>query len=303
MDRLRTFYFVAKLKSFTKAAEALALTQPAVSIQIKSLEQEYGTILFERAGREIVLTEAGKILFSHVERIFSELERAESRLREYSDPLRGTVSFGSSILCSTYLIPPILGKFRQLYPSVRFSLKVRYAEEVLKFIIENEIDFGIMGEGNKVNNEVFEVRQLLEDELVFVMPSSHNIDKNEVTLEEIIDENFIFPEEHSALRKYLNQKMDELGVSVKPYIEVGNIEVVKKFVEQNFGCSILSYISVKEEINSGKLAMRRIKSPFFRRKIILVKKRGRTLPPSAEFFIDFMNKEIEHNKESYELRL
>lgn len=303
MDRLRTFYFVAKLKSFTKAAEALALTQPAVSIQIKSLEQEYGTILFERSGREIVLTEAGKILFSHVERIFSELERAESRLREYSDPLRGTVSFGSSILCSTYLIPPILGKFRQLYPSVRFNLKVRYAEEVLKFITENEIDFGIMGEGNKMNSEVFEVRQLLEDELVFVMSSSHNIDKNEVTLEEIIDENFIFPEEHSALRKYLNQKMDELGVSVKPYIEVGNIEVVKKLVEQNFGCSILSYISVKEEIDSGKLAMRRIKSPFFRRKIILVKKRGRTLPPSAEFFIDFMNKEIEQNKESYELRL
>ncbi|HBT39275.1 MAG: Putative [NiFe] hydrogenase, gamma subunit [Thermotoga sp. 50_1627] len=291
LERLRTFYFVAKLKSFTKAAKYLALTQPAVSLQIKALENEYGTTLFERRGKEVILTESGKVLITYAEKILSAFEEMKLKLKKCGDPLCGKVSFGASILTAIYLLPSILGKFRRLYPQVQFTLRVRYAEEILEFLAENQVNFGIMGEGNRIDERSFDIEQLLEDELVFVMPPGHPFQAR-VSLEMVLAQELILPEEYSALRKYIDRQMGKLGVTLQPYIEVGNIEVVKKLVEQNFGCSILPSIAVRDEVEAGRLRTGRIEGLPLKRKILLVKKRGKILSPSEEFFIQFLKKEL-----------
>lgn len=301
MEKLKTFYFVAKLKSFTKAAEVLALSQPAVSFQIKSLEEEYGTVLFERIGREVSLTEAGEILFQHVEKIINELEAIDLALKRYADPLKGTVRLGASILCSTYLIPPILGKFRSLYPSVSFKIRARYAQEILKLLLENEVDFGIMGEGSPIDENIFDTSVLFQDELVFVTSKTQPKERKTVNLKDLTSEKLIMPESHSALRKFIDRQFQACGLAVEPYIEVGNIEVVKKLVEQGFGSSILSYISVKEEVRDGKLMVHRIEGLELRRNVILVKRRGKVISPSSEFFIEFLSKELNERKNEFQI--
>ncbi|MEG3066313.1 LysR family transcriptional regulator [Acetomicrobium sp.] len=111
MNKIITFHMVAKCKSFTRAAESLGLTQPAVSLQIKSLEDECGMELFERVGKNILLTDAGKTLLLYVEKILHTMEEAKRALKEAQDPLSGEIKFGASILSGIYVIPPILGKF------------------------------------------------------------------------------------------------------------------------------------------------------------------------------------------------
>lgn len=291
MEKLRTFYYVVKLKSLTKAAEQLALTQPAVSFQIRSLEEECGTKLLTRSGRKMVPTEAGKVVFSYAEKILALIEELHLTLANCRDPLVGKVYLGASILVSTYLLPPILGQFRKLYPGIHFELKVRYASELLQFVYEGELSFAIMGEGSRINNKTFEIETLLQDKLVLVVPSDRRL-SGETTLEDVLKENFILPEPVSALRKYIDRKLEELGVHIEPYIEIGNIEVVKKLVEQGFGCSILPYISVQEEVRNGKLRICKIKDLDLTRNILLVKKQNKVLAASEELFIKFLKQQI-----------
>ena len=151
MNKPKTFYTIAKYRNFTKAGELLGLTQPAVSLQMKALEEEYFTKLFERIGRDVFLTEAGKVLFEYAERILTTLEEANLAIKECEDSYKGKVSFGVSMFAGAYIIPPILGRYKEHHPETMFFVKVRYVKDVFPLIIENEVDFGLMGEGEQKN--------------------------------------------------------------------------------------------------------------------------------------------------------
>ncbi|MFA5077847.1 MAG: LysR family transcriptional regulator [Candidatus Micrarchaeia archaeon] len=301
MNKLRTFYTIAKYRSFTKAGELLGLTQPAVSLQMKALEEEYCTKLFERIGREVFLTDAGKVLFEHAERILTTLEEADLAIKECKDPFKGKVSFGASMFAGAYIIPPILGRFKEYHPGIVFSVKVRYAKDIFPLILENEVDFGLMGEGErKPDDTSFLTEVILREEMVFVMPRGHKFaEKKSVSMHDIVQENLVLPERFSASRRYIESEFQRNNLSVKPYLEIGNIEVVKKLVEQNFGSSILSWASVREEVAARRICAARITGVSFERDILLVKKREKTFFPATTLFIDFLLDEVTQNKDQF----
>lgn len=301
MDKLKTFYTIAKYRSFTKAGEMLGLSQPAVSFQIKALEEEYCTKLFERIGRDVFLTDAGKVLFEYAERILTTLEEANLAIKECKNPFKGKVSFGVSMFAGTYIIPPILGKFKEYYPGTMFSVKVRYAKDIFPLILENEVDFGLMGEGEKRPEDgSFSTEVILREEMVFIMPKCHKFaEKKSVSIHEIVQENLVLPEKLSASRRYIEREFLQNNLYIKPYLEIGNIEVVKKLVEQNFGCSILSWASVREEVAARRICAARITGVSFQRDILLVKKSQKVFFPATTLFVDFLLKEVTQNKEQF----
>ena len=277
MNKIITFHMVAKCKSFTRAAESLGLTQPAVSLQIKSLEDECGMELFERVGKNILLTDAGKTLLLYVEKILHTMEEAKRALKEAQDPLSGEIKFGASILSGIYVIPPILGRFNREHPHVTF----------------NKIDFAIMGEGDKSQRKQgLSFTSLLEDELVFVTSPMHKLaSKKTVSAYEVLNQDLILTEKYSATRNYIDSEFNRYGVCIEPYLELGNIEVVKKLVAEDFGSSILSWISVKREVAEGNLHASKIEEMNLVRRVFLVKRKGKKFLPATNLFLSFLKSE------------
>lgn len=292
MDRLKIFYAVAQYRSFTKAAEALGLTQPAISFQIKALENEYCTELFERIGREIFITDSGKTLMIYAEKILSALEEADLALKESNNPLKGRVNFGASIVASIYILPRILGDFKRRYPNIALSMKMRYASarDIIRDIARNEIDFGIMVEDDEAQNEMDLLSTpLLKDELVFVMSPRHRFaNRKIIPVNEILSENLILGASHSATRNYIDGEFSKLGLHITPYLELENLEVIKKMVEEDFGSGILSWASIRSEVMDKKLCATRLEGMKLRRNISLVKRRQKTFFPATSLFVDFL---------------
>ena len=293
MNKIITFHMVAKCKSFTRAAESLGLTQPAVSLQIKSLEDECGMELFERVGKNILLTDAGKTLLLYVEKILHTMEEAKRALKEAQDPLSGEIKFGASILSGIYVIPPILGKFKREHPHVTFSVKIRFARDLIESIEDNKIDFAIMGEGDKSQRKQgLSFTSLLEDELVFVTSPMHKLaSKKTVSAYEVLNQDLILTEKYSATRNYIDSEFNRYGVCIEPYLELGNIEVVKKLVAEDFGSSILSWISVKREVAEGNLHASKIEEMNLVRRVFLVKRKGKKFLPATNLFLSFLKSE------------
>lgn len=301
MNRLRTFYTVAQYGSFTKAAEVLGLTQPAVSLQIKALEDEYCTELFERVGRDIFTTDSGKTLMIYAEKILSALEEVNLALKECKNPLKGRVNFGASVFAGIYILPPILGNFKRSYPEVAFSIKIRYAEDIMKGIVGNEIDFGITGECDEGQNDKTLLSvPLLKNELVFVMSPRHRFaNRKIIPVNEILNENLILPEKYSATRNFIESEFSKLGFQITPYLELGNIEVIKKMVEEDFGSGILSWASVRSSVMNKELCARRLEGVKLIRNISLVKRQQKTFFPATNLFIDFLKDAIELTAKSF----
>lgn len=290
MEKLRIFYTIATCKSFTKAAEILGLTQPDVSLQIKSLEKEYCTKLFEKIGKEIFLTDSGKVLLVYAEKILSTMEEANLALKECNNPLRGRVNFGASMLVGTYILPSLLGNFKKAYPEISFSIKIRYAKDLITLLENNDIDFCVVGEGSKKQlGKTLFFTPLLKDELVFIMPPKHKLaDKKIVSVSEVLKEKLILPEKYSATRNYIDSEFQKLGFTIEPYLEIGNIEVVKKIVEEDFGSGILSWISVRNEVKDKKLRAAKIEGLKLIRNVFLIKRQEKTFFPATTLFVDFL---------------
>jgi len=304
MDRLKIFYTVAQYRSFTKAAEVLGLTQPAISFQIKALENEYCTELFERIGRDIFITDSGKTLMIYAEKILSALEEADLALKESNNPLKGRVNFGASIVAGIYILPRILGNFKRRYPNVALSMKMKYASArdiIVGDIARNEIDFGIMVEDNQAQNEKDLLSiPLLKDELVFVMSPRHKFANRKILpVNEILSENLILGANHSATRNYIDGEFSKLGLHITPYLELENLEVIKRMVEEDFGSGILSWASVRSNVMNKQLCARRLEGVKLIRNISLVKRQQKTFFPATNLFIDFLKDAIELTAKSF----
>jgi len=304
MDRLKIFYTVAQYRSFTKAAEVLGLTQPAISFQIKALENEYCTELFERIGRDIFITDSGKTLMIYAEKILSALEEADLALKESNNPLKGRVNFGASIVAGIYILPRILGNFKRRYPNVALSMKMKYASArdiIVGDIARNEIDFGIMVEDNQAQNEKDLLSiPLLKDELVFVMSPRHKFANRKILpVNEILSENLILGARNSATRNYIDSEFSKLGFHITPYLELENLEVIKRMVEEDFGSGILSWASVRSNVMNKELCARRLEGVKLIRNISLVKRQQKTFFPATNLFIDFLKDAIELTAKSF----
>ena len=254
--RLQVFHTVARLLSFTKAAETLHMTQPAVTFQVRQLEEHFNTRLFDRTHNRISLTEAGNIVYAYADRIFELYGQMENAVREITGEISGALTIGASTTVAEYMLPSLLGDFKAKYPDVDIHLKVSNSEGIVSMVENNAIDLGVVE--SAVNNKNLMVETCRTDQLVAITPPNHPLAKKEkIKLEDLLQYPFICREEGSGTREVISEyisAVDKTGNGLNISMELGSPEAVKGAVEAGMGISVVSRATIQKELKLGSLA-------------------------------------------------
>ena len=284
---LDVFCKVFELKSFSRAADKLLLTQPTISAHIKSLETDLDLVLFDRMGREVLPTKAGLLLYeyaSEIGRLNREARQAVSRL---SGKLSGRLEVGGSTIPGEYLLPYSIGRFRQKCPEVVVRLNVADSREIATMVADGKLELGVVGAN--VQNSQLESRALSEDELILI--ASPDFPFDEIPDEKISGLPFIIREKGSGSWEALEKTFVEKGINADKLnivAEMGSTEAVKSGVRSGLGLSVVSMLAVREDIARGSLKSVKIKGLPIQRKIYVVTHRLKTKSPVCEAFVEFL---------------
>ncbi len=264
--RLQVFQTVARLLSFTKAAEELHMTQPAVTFQVRQLEEQYNTRLFDRTHNRISLTEAGRKVYESAVRIFELYAEMDNAVRELTGDVGGVLILGASSTIAEYMLPVLLGDFKKQYPDVSIRLKVSNSDGIVNQVENNMIDMGVVEA--PVNNKNLVVEVCRTDELVLIVPPGHELaDREKVCPKELIKYPFICREEGSGTREVMLESMSADGGSagdLNVVMELGSLEAIKGAVEAGMGISVLSSATIVKELKLGTLVAIKLDPPAHR---------------------------------------
>ncbi len=253
--RLQVFYTVAKLLSFTKAAETLHMTQPAVTFQVRQLEEHFNTRLFDRTHNRVALTEAGRKAYEYAEDIFERYAEMENSIKELTGDVSGILTLGASTTIAEYMLPNLLSGFTKQYPDIQLRLKVSNTEGIVSMIENSMIDLGIV-EGPVTNKNLL-VERCREDHLVGIVPVEHELsDRTSITMEELMHYPFICREEGSGTRDVILDYMGKQGLdknNLNISLELGSPESIKGAVEAGMGVSIVSNVTIEKELQLSSL--------------------------------------------------
>ena len=265
--RLKVFHAVAKLLSFTKAAEALHMTQPAVTFQVRQLEEYFNTRLFDRTHNKVNLTPAGQKVYEFADRIFDLYDEMENSVRELTGEISGALTIGASTTIAEYMLPTLLGQFKANFPDINIRLKVSNTEGIVSMVEHNVIDLGVVEASVANKNLIVEVCH--DDQLVVVTPPDHELTrrKGPVKPKDIKPFPFICREEGSGTREVITDYFKENGITPTEMdfcLELGSPEALKGAVEAGMGISILSRSTIAKELKLGTLAEVQLDPPLSR---------------------------------------
>ncbi len=294
LHQLYVFGMVARHKSMTEAAQHLHMTQPAVSIQIKKLQEAVDIPLIEVVGRKLYLTEAGERLYEAYKNIDLELESFEAVTSQLKGGLKGSLNV-SCASTAKYFLPYLLGEFQKRYPEVQISLKVTNRNEVIHHLSQNEYDLGILTQ--IPNDDSIASIPFLENPLVMGAPPEHSLSGEEqVSIEQLIEEPFVFRELGSGTRMVMESYFKKNGMNISPIMELGMNEAVKQAIMAGIGLSLISRLSLGNELNLNKISILDMPDfPIMTHWHMLYKKEKR-LTPVTQNFISFLQ---ENNIEQY----
>ncbi len=264
--RLQVFHAVAKHLSFTKAADALFMTQPAVTFQIKQLEEHYNTRLFDRAQGRITLTPAGSMALDYAERILALSAELEARLKDISGQLGGSLLIGGSMTIGEYLLPQLIGEFKGRFPAVVPTLFIGNSEAVQDRVAERTLDLGFIEGDSHLSSLLSEV--CCEDELQVVCAPSHPMAKAPFALPaSLVQHPYISREAGSGTRAVIDRYLQEAGVapdSLNTVVELGSPEALKGLVATGLGFAIMSRVIAAKELELGQLVQIPLRPPLLR---------------------------------------
>lgn len=253
--RLQVFHTVAKMLSFTKAAETLHMTQPAVTFQVRQLEEQFNTRLFDRTHNRISLTEAGTRVYGFAEQIFELYAEMTNAVREVTGDISGVLVIGASTTIAEYMLPALLGDFKKHYPDVTVHLKVSNTDGIVHMVENNDIDLGVVEA--QVANKNLVVERCRNDQLVVIVPPGHPLaDEAVTTAEKLLQYPFICREEGSGTREVISEHLSHAGINasdLKICMELGSPEAVKGAVEAGMGISVTSRATIMKELKLGTL--------------------------------------------------
>ena len=291
LRQLEVFLAVARAKSFRRATERLALSQPALSQHIKELEEELGVLLFDRLGRSVALTEAGRLLETQAQRLFATVEDARAAIGELRGLKRGRLCLGGSTTPGIYLLPRIIGKFHARYPEIEVTLRIANTREIEREIQANGLDLGIVG-GHIVGERETCVEANIDDELVLIVPPSHRLfRRREVPPGELAKERLIVREPGSATRQVMEGLLRKAGIELRAAMELGHTEAIKQGVMAGLGVAILSVYTVGAEHRAGRLGIVRLKGLPLRRHFHVIRHEAKQLSPAARAFVELLQSE------------
>lgn len=284
--QLRGFYEIVREQSFTRAAEKLFLTQPAISLQVKALEGELDEVLLERNRRQIRLTPAGEILFVHAKEIFALLEAASNDIAALKKVLRGRLAIGTSDTNCTYILPGLLAEFRARYPEVELDIRNRMSPEVGNLVLNDEVEFGLATLPVKHRDLLSEA--LFERRDVLICPPDHALgQRRRIGLKQIAEYPFLALERGSTSRQLLDEVFVQEGLELQVEMNLGGIEILKRYVEIGLGVALVPEVAVAEEVAAGKLHAVQVNG-LLKRRIGIVEHRGRRRSQATVAFLDLL---------------
>ncbi len=287
--RLQVFYTVAKQLSFTKAAELLFMTQPAVTFQVKQLEEHFNTRLFERSHGKIALTPAGELTLDYAERILNMTAEMETRISELTGQVSGPLLIGASTTIAEYMLPRLLGEFKRLHPETQARLTVANSETIEHKVADHTLDLGLIESSSHNPNLVTQV--CCEDELVMICSQDSDLSKLAmVRPQQLATYPYISREQGSGTRECIDDYFRFNGVSqdeVNLVMELGSREAIKGAVSAGLGMAIVSITTVAKEVKLGDLVAVPLDPPL-RRQLSLVYPQEKFRSKLLQAFLDFI---------------
>jgi DNA-binding transcriptional LysR family regulator len=292
--QLAAFVAVVERKSFTQAAEQLGLTQPAVSLQIRSLEQRFGRQLLDRSGRRVEPTEAGRRLYRRAQRLLAlEEQLVDEVVTETDGELRGTIEIGASTGPGGGVVPLLLCEFQLRNPEVGVSLSVFDTQHVVELVAERQLELGVVGAARRHRSVVFE--PFFRDEVVLACAPEHRFAGKTLTLEQLREEPLIVMQEGAGVRQVIEDELREAGARLRDFdvrLELGLQESVKSAVAAGYGVSFISRSAVEAELAAGTLAAAQVEGLEPSREISLVRSARRPLTHAAKAFVVFARERV-----------
>jgi DNA-binding transcriptional LysR family regulator len=289
-----TLRTVVEKGSFSQAAEELEISQPAVSFQIRALEQRLGHRLLDRSGRRVSMTEAGEVVYGYARRIIGLEADMERAVGEVGTRIAGRLVIGSTAGPAELVLPRLLGAFNRAYPEVRVSLVVTDTQSVCDRVLDDELEIGVVGAGRAQRGLEFE--SFLRDELVLIVPPGHHLAGSaEVTLEQLAAEPMLMQQEGSGVRAALEAALRDSGLrdrGLSIAMELGLQQSVKAAVLDGFGITVISRLAVEREVADGLLVAVPITDPALSRDFSIVRHAGRTPRRVISAFRDFAREQL-----------
>ena len=287
LAQMEIFLRVAEEKSFSRAAEKLLRTQPAISIAMKRLEEELGEPLFDRSSRAGTLTEAGKILHSYAQRMVNLRDEARSTISELRGMNRGRLSIGANESTSWYVLPPVLVEYRRLYPEIKIEVYRNLSERIPGEVLERNLDFGFLSFDPL--HPALQSMEVYRDELAFVVHPRHRLAKREsVTVKELGAEQFVAHNVKTPSRARIFELFAQHRTPLNISIELATLETIKDFVRRDAGVAIIPRMVVRDDVRAGRLIEVAVKGMKIEKTLRIVFRREQSLSHAARAFLDLI---------------
>jgi DNA-binding transcriptional LysR family regulator len=292
--QLAAFCAVVERKSFSQAAQRLGVTQPAVSLQVRSLEKRLGRTLLDRSGRRVEPTEAGLALYRGAQRMLA----LEGQLIEELDTgdageLQGALEVGASTGPGSTVVPVLLCEFQRQNPGVAISLSISDTQSVVDRVADRELELGVVGAARRHRAVVFE--PFFRDEVVLACPPGHRFAGKTVSLEQLREEHLIVMQEGAGVRQVIEDELRRAGTRLRelePRLELGLQESAKSAVAAGYGITFISRSAIEADLSAGTLATARVKGLEPARQISLVRSAGRSPTRAADAFVAFARERL-----------
>jgi DNA-binding transcriptional LysR family regulator len=288
-DQIHTFLEIVRLKSFSKAAQTCYRTQPAISAQIRQLEQELKSDLFERFGSRISLTTAGKIFSEYAGQMMDLKRRAQDAIHELEISPRGEIVIAANEATCMYMLPAVFSEYKKLFPAVQLQVNRSYGSRVVEAVMENVADFGLRQ--LPVTEKRVQVVDIFHDEIRLIVPADSKLaSKKSVTCQDVVGHSLLLPRSGTT-RARLDTWLEPVEGQLQVSMELDSTEMMKRFVGAGLGISFVATINCREEIAAGTMkALPLAPEPMVRR-TGLVYRKDKALSKAALGFIDVM---LEH---------
>ena len=255
LRELRTFCMVVDTGSFSSAAKAVCLTQPTVSLQVQALESDLGVCLFNRATREITLTEKGRLFYNDAKKIVAMCDEVARSVSDPANITKAILRIGAGTVVGEYILLPYLNSFKKIYPCTQIQLKIGDSMEIIKDVIKGGVEIGVVGVREK--NEEIVCEKFINEKLVLIVSPEHPLaSKDKITTEEFKGEPFLCRGNSSGIRIAIEEELEKAGIrreDLNVIMELGNSEAIKKGVMCGIGLSIIPEIAVENELKLGLL--------------------------------------------------
>jgi DNA-binding transcriptional LysR family regulator len=296
IENLEAFVKINKNRSFTKAAKECFCTQATISLRLKMLEDYLDVKLFDRIGRTIELTAEGEMILPHIQLVLNNIEETQNQISEFKQLSFGSISISSSNTPGTYILPNVIYQFNQAYPKIKLNSHITYAKGVIQEILfGKEYDFGLVSQPQPIDDKKIICQAVFSDRLSVITNGHHPwVRRKNIEISELLNETILLSNKATSLKRYISSFNSSRPEFDKEII-LGSVEAVKKNVIRGMGISIISSLSVKDELSTGSLKEIELKGIELERMIYLLYRKNKILSPAAKAFIDLLLIEVEKN--------